>query len=480
MNDVSIIDIGIVVLYLMMCVVVGLHKYRSIKTLREYTLGRGYFSNTVIISTIFATYMGASPLLGTLEKIYQYGIFFIIPLLYMPCFWLIAAKVFGNNIDQFRGCMSISDIMELLYGKVGRRVTNITSVLLSTVLVAAQAKAIGYLLHYFLHISPTCSVIIGILVLAVYSAFGGIRAVALTDVFQFAVFIVILPLICSYTYHNIGGYEVITKALAKEVYTFNLNEGNIWLFVSILFCTLLPCTGGSYIQRFLLSRSSWQLVDCLQKVAIVHLFFIIVICMMGIIIKIKEPNLAPPTAFIYFMDNHLSAGAKGLIIAGLLAVVMSTADSWLNNASALCAHEIVNKFVILTDNQALLVARVCTFIVAILAVFLSFFEKGIMELNWIAGNLWTTFIMVPLVAGFLKFRTNSKSFMVGIVMAIIFTCISGCVVNALATISLMWGIIGNCVGLFGMHYWQKYKGLNPKPKSSSSVYRVSSIDTYPW
>ncbi|CAG7590529.1 MAG: hypothetical protein AB8U91_02640 [Candidatus Midichloria sp.] len=50
------------------------------------------------------------------------------------------------TIDQFRGCISISDIMELLYGKMGRRVTNITSVLLSTVLVVAQAKAIGYLL----------------------------------------------------------------------------------------------------------------------------------------------------------------------------------------------------------------------------------------------------------------------------------------------------------------------------------------------
>ncbi|MDJ1305190.1 MAG: hypothetical protein MRQ09_02990, partial [Candidatus Midichloria sp.] len=246
-----------------------------------------------------------------------------------------------------------------------------------------------------------------------------------------------------------------------------------------LFKTISDHSFKTYLKLGLLSRNSWQLVSCLQKVVIIH-FFLTIICLMGTIIKIKEPNLAPPTAFIYFMDNHLAVGAKGLVIAGLLAVVMSTADSWLNNASSLCMYEVVNKFVILTDSQALLVARMCTAIIAVLAVFLSFFEKGIMELNWIAGNLWSSLIMVPLVAGFLKFRTNSKSFIVGIIVSIIFTCISGYVVDALATMSLMWGIIGNCVGLFGMHYWQKYKGLNPKPRPSSSACRVSSIDTYHW
>ncbi|MFV9927322.1 MAG: hypothetical protein AB8V45_02405 [Candidatus Midichloria sp.] len=132
------------------------------------------------------------------------------------------------------------------------------------------------------------------------------------------------------------------------MHKFSLNSDNILLFIGLFLYHLLPRIGGVYIQKFLLSRNSWQLVSCLQKIAIIHFFLTIVICLMGIIIKIKEQNLDHPTAFIYFIDNHLAAGAKGLIIAGLLAVVMSTADSWLNNASALYAHEIVNKFVILT------------------------------------------------------------------------------------------------------------------------------------
>ncbi|CAG7590524.1 hypothetical protein MHYMCMPSP_00307 [Hyalomma marginatum] len=42
--------IGIVVLYLMICIVVGLHKYRINKDIaRIHFLGRGYFSNTNVM-----------------------------------------------------------------------------------------------------------------------------------------------------------------------------------------------------------------------------------------------------------------------------------------------------------------------------------------------------------------------------------------------------------------------------------------------
>ncbi|MDJ1258092.1 MAG: hypothetical protein MRQ07_05580 [Candidatus Midichloria sp.] len=133
--------------------------------------------------------------------------------------------------------------------------------------------------------------------------------------------------------------------------------------VTQLFKTISDNFFKTYLKLELLSRNSWQSVSCLQKVVIILLT--IVICLMGTIIKIKEPNLAPPIAFIYFMDNHLAVGAKGLVIAGLLVVVMSTADSWLNNASSLCTYEVVNKFVILTYSQALLVTRMCTAIIAV-------------------------------------------------------------------------------------------------------------------
>ncbi|AEI88917.1 MAG: Protein TEX261 [Candidatus Midichloria mitochondrii] len=54
-------------------------------------------------------------------------------------------------------------------------------------MVASQATALGYLLHYFFQILIWSGTFYGMIGLALYSICGGIRAVALIDVFQFIV-----------------------------------------------------------------------------------------------------------------------------------------------------------------------------------------------------------------------------------------------------------------------------------------------------
>ncbi|MFV9950668.1 MAG: hypothetical protein AB8V79_01555 [Candidatus Midichloria sp.] len=170
------------------------------------------------------------------------------------------------------------------------------------------------------------------------------------------------------------------------------------------------------------------------------------------------------TAFIYFIANHLMIGIKGIVITGLLAVIMSTAYSWLNTKSVLCSRDIVGKLISLTEKQALITARLSTFVIAIFAILLSLWERGVMELEWLSSNFWMPIMIVPLAARFLRFWTNSASFIASVTLAIIFTCVTGYIVGDFATISLMVGMIGGSIGLFGMHYWQRHQGLGPAKK----------------
>ncbi|MHC0448536.1 MAG: sodium:solute symporter family transporter [Candidatus Lariskella arthropodorum] len=205
-------------------------------------------------------------------------------------------------------------------------------------------------------------------------------------------------------------------------------------------------------------RDSVQLIQCLNIIAVISLFFVIIICMIGFILKIKEPDMNLHIVLIHFIANHVAIGFKGLIIAGLLAVIMSTADSWLNNVSVLLTHDIIRKIRPLTERQALLVARTSTFLISILSIFLAINKKGLMEIDWLIINFFESIILIPLTVGFLKFRTNSKSFISGSILAIFSIAISGYIMGNLAIISLICGMIGSAVGLFGMHYWQVYQG----------------------
>lgn len=153
-----IIDSIIVSIYLVLCIFIGLYKSKSVRTLKEYTLGRGYFPNIVIITTLFTTHIGAASVMGSIEKVYTLGMFFVVTRLLSPLFWLIMARIYGDNIDQFHNLISLSNIMVLLYGKIGRWITNIFSMLLSIGVVAIQAKAMGYLVNYFFDINYSYSV----------------------------------------------------------------------------------------------------------------------------------------------------------------------------------------------------------------------------------------------------------------------------------------------------------------------------------
>ena len=89
--------------------------------------------------------------------------------------------------------------------------------------------------------------------------------------------------------------------------TLNFTQENIGLFLSLIFYSLLPLTEGTFIQRFLLSKNSNQLTRCLKIIPVLHLFFIIAVCLIGFFIKVKEPNIDPNTAFILLLTTYASA-----------------------------------------------------------------------------------------------------------------------------------------------------------------------------
>lgn len=459
MSNLHIVDIIIIAAYLVGCLIIGFYKSKKIHNIEEYTLGGRRFGTLVIVATLFATFISASATVGIVEKVYQLGLFYAITCVLAPVFWLIMGFIYGKNIDQFRGCLSVSDIMERLYGKIGRWVTNICAIALSIGMVAVQALAVGYIFNYFLGISKLEGIILGVGILTFYSAFGGIRAVALTDVFQFFIFFIAIPTACVFALNDLGGLETLIKKLPKETITININESNVLLFSSWIFYSLIPLAAGAYVQRFLMAKDSKQLTYALKIIASIHLPLIMIICLIGFIVKANVPDIDPNLAFNYFMEHYLYTGVKGLMIAGMLAAIMSTADSWLNTASILCAHDICKKlFPNISAKTELNIARITTFLIGVSVIFIAMIGNDIMGLLWAVGNLWDPFILIPFSVGFLQFKTNAKSFIASIICAFILVYVGMLIDGKFATISFISGIVGSAIGLFGMHYYQVWTG----------------------
>ncbi|RZI45977.1 sodium:solute symporter family protein [Rickettsiales endosymbiont of Peranema trichophorum] len=458
LGNLAALDVGIIVAYLVGCLVVAFWKASEIKTIKEYTLGNGSVSTVVLVCTIFATYLSSTSTIGTVEKVYSLGMLFAIGRVAGVLVWLLMAKIF-TNVEQFQGCLTISDVMYELYGSAGRWIVAVASIFLSVGIIAAQALAMGHMFTYFLGIGKLASIVIGVAVLTIYSAFGGIRAVALTDVVQFVVFYVAIPSACLFALHDVGGLGGLYQKLPESHVTLNLEGERLWFFLS-LSIFLLPFNGGSFIQRFLMSNNTKQLTRAMKIIMFLHLPLLLMICLIGFIVQAQSPGLDPRFIFMTFVDKYLCTGLKGLMIAGMIAVMMSTADSWLNTVSVVCAHDIAKRWIpSLTDRQELLIARLSTMLIGGMSIVLAFHAVGIVELSWFVRNFWNPLTFVQITAGFLGFRTNGVTFVMSCIMGIVGTCAGGYMVGGLATISVGTGIIGSAVGMFGAHYLQLWWGV---------------------
>lgn len=477
MQETYIIDISIVLIYLLICLFLGFNKFKSIKTIRHYTLGFYPVNTTILVTAIFATFYGAGSTISAVG-IYSLGLVYSIPMIFEIFSWFITARIFGRNIDKFRGYLTLSEIMSSLYGSHAGWITSIVSLIQAIGVVTIQVTATGYIFYYFFNIPHTIGILLGFGILILYSTFGGIRSITLTDIFQFAILYIAIPTACAFVYQD----HPESINIANKVPSISLTEINCLLFFTMIFDAMIPHAEPTFIQRYLMSANKVSLEKSLYITALISIPFIAILSFIGFLVSVKVPTDIPyDSAFLYLILHYVPIGIKGFIVAGLLAVVMSSADSWLNNSAVICAHDISkNLFTKLSNRQELLIARIATFTIALIAVFLSLKGQNLLKMVWLIDNLWQPLILIPISSGFLGFYTDKKSFHVSLVVAIICTLTGAYIAGEFSTLSLTCGVIGSAIGLFGTHlYLIRYHELvsNFKNKRRPLSLRISMLVT---
>lgn len=333
----------VVLTYFVICLTIGCYNGRNIKTVTQFAIGDKRIATNVLVISTFSTFIGAGATLGAIDKVYSLGIIFSATLLFEVLSWVLTYKIFAKNINQFKGCVSLSEIMGALYGNYAWWVTSIVTILQGIGIVSAQVFALTSILEYFYDIPSWMSISLGFGVLVTYSTFGGMKSITMTDVFQFSITCVAIPTACAIAYYKTGGYVSLLDKLPHSYTHLNLHGESIWLFVSLAFYSLLPHTESTFIQKFLMSSDRDQIVKSLKTVALITIPFIFFLTIIGLTTRFYYPNLPANTVFFYFISYLVPTGIKGLFIIGILSIILSTADSWLNTSAVCLSHNIAKK-----------------------------------------------------------------------------------------------------------------------------------------
>ena len=140
----------------------------------------------------------------------------------------------------------------------------------------------------------------------------------------------------------------------------------------------------------------------------VYLIIVIMSVLLGLCARVLLPELSrADKALVTLVGQYLPVGIYGFVVAGILAVLMSTVDSQLNSGSIMFVNDVITPLCRgnLTEHTKLILAKWTSWIIGIAAIVFASFSKSIFEVKVIGKSLWLSVLLVPLY--FLLFNKKS-------------------------------------------------------------------------
>ncbi|MDR0756165.1 MAG: hypothetical protein LBE99_04620 [Puniceicoccales bacterium] len=393
----SFIDVVIVCFFLGLTLLVGFRSSKRIKTLKEYAIGNRDFTDFVVFSTVIATVIGGNSTIGLIGQVHKIGVTQILAQLGTPISYIVIAFFVSGRIKKYYGCVSIGDILYKSYGKPGKIFGGFVSCCYESLNVCLPFMSMGIILNMFTNIPYIYCLLISGVIILFYTGRGGIRAVTFTDVLQFTVLIIAIPALLSILLYQIGGVKMLFQSLPQS--HLSISDANLHRYMLILWTFCLPSLSPTVTQRLLMTNSKRQGWRAYFGSGCVYFIVISVGTMIGLCARVLYPDLThSDQALPMMMRQYLSVGMYGFVIAGFLAVFMSTVDSILNASSISLVNDLILPCMKQhpSEERKLIIARRVSFGLGAVAIFFAANCEGLFETKILSRSLWFPLIVVPL------------------------------------------------------------------------------------
>ena len=358
-------------------------------------------------------------------------------------FLLVAKKIrrYSVRLDA----ITIPSFISKRYGEKKPVIMCIASVAILVFFVpyvASGLAAIGKLFNSLFGWDYMMAVLLGAVVIISYTSVGGFNAVATMDLIQSIIMTCALVVITGFGIYQAGGIEtVVENAKALPGYlsltqTYDVATGTAKPYGFINSVSMLAWGLGYFgmphiLVRFMAIRDENELKLSRRIASVwVVISMTVAICIGMIGYSVSKAGRIPvlegskSETVIVAISNLLSsygfitAIVAGLILAGILAATMSTADSQLLAAASAFSENILQDVfgVKLSAKQTMLVARLTVVAIAVIAVFLAMDPNSsvftIVSFAW--AGFGATFGPTVLSALFWK-RSNRQGILAGLV-----------------------------------------------------------------
>lgn len=421
-------------LYIVVLLIVGaLAARKKTETTTDFFVAGRSMSKWVVAGTYGASFLSAGSFLGTLGYNYRFGLAsgwqLIGTLTCMFCLAIFFAKKFWR-FGYYNNACTMPDLIGKRYpSKFGRGFYSIMILCIYTVGMASMYMGFDAILSLVSDIPYMTGIIIGAVVVMIYTWSGGARAVAWTDTVCMVLMIFAMVVTLTAAIANSGGVgELIVQygqSVTPEGQTWQegaalLSSTNSYLTVGMSAAWFLVwCTGNlcqpHQITRIYLAKNEKHAIYAVTIVMIPFTIVYVAGLLIAAYARVIAPDLANtdtafPTVVLSVLPNALAA----VVLVGIISAIISTASTMLLITSQCTSYDIYKKLLHpeASEQSVLKVSRTTIVICSILSVVIAYFAQNISGLIFLWSSAFAMMgagILPSLVGAFYWKRANTQA-----------------------------------------------------------------------
>lgn len=446
----------------------GVLKVRRVRTSDDFLVAGRNVPWPLLFATMGATIIGGGYSVGAVGKTYEWGVLMLLVSTGGYLHFIFSGLVVAPKFRKAE-LYTVAGYFGHRFGEQPRFVVLILSLLFSVFIIAAQMAAFGTVLSA---IMPTMGgaavdlrwvILIGGLMVVIYSTAGGLLAVIHTDIYQFVVLFVGFLITLGYIIPDItlAWHDVTMKV--PETF-FKLEGGKGWGFLITTFLAFLlgETFAPGYATRYCIGKNIRHTRYGIAGVGFfLAITFPVILFFIALYGRILFPDIEPQQALPVVIQTLHNPVIAGIMIAALLSAVMSSADSALNSATAIFVKDLFEhqlKWHKKGDRQILKLARLCSALLGLAATAIAILWSDIIGLLLFTYHVWAPGIILPVVIGVLTKERSpqlTRAVFITMIIAVSVTFIYRFTPTASSFDPAVFGVLLSCVVYFILRIYQK-------------------------
>lgn len=400
------------VMYMMIMLGIGIITAKKNKSSDDYFLGGRNLGGWVTALSAQASDMSGWMLMGLPGCVYAFGAnqaWIAIGLLIGTILnWVVVSGRLRRYTIKAGNAMTIPEYLNNRFRDKHNILITISAIVIVIFFVVYSASAFasgGKLFASITNLDYHQALVLGTVVILVYTFLGGFLAVCTTDLVQGLMMLVGVLAVPILAVVILGTGNIVPNLVnsglevdAKDYLNIFMENGkpiSAKSIISQLAWGLGYCGMPHILVRFMAVRDEKELSKS-KKIAIVWVLISLVLaCVIGVLgraylypMVLSTEGAQYENVYIemikkMFMTDYALPFIAGLLLCGILAAIMSTADSQLLVSSSAVANDLFKGvfFKKLNDKQVLLVARLSVFVISLIAIAIAWNpESSIMNL----------------------------------------------------------------------------------------------------